>query len=37
VSMFACVHFGLVCAYGLVILSTDLMLCMHVMNIVMFE
>jgi hypothetical protein len=37
VSMFACVHFGLVCAYELVILSTDLMLYMHVINIVKFE
>jgi hypothetical protein len=35
--MFACVHFAPVFAYGLVILSMDVMLCMHVMNIVKFE
>jgi hypothetical protein len=35
--MFACVHIGLVCVYGLVILSMDVMLCMDVMNIVKFE
>jgi hypothetical protein len=31
VSMFICVHFELV------ILSTDLILCMHMMNIVKFD